>query len=72
MFCLTFSIKRVNIYSGVPSVSLPVPGSLKPSLVTTGLYIFCWFIILYFPTQSTTASSSGTARLDQPHSMSQE
>lgn len=37
-----------------------------------GLYIFCWFIILYFPTQSTTASSSGTARLDQPHSMSQE
>ncbi|XP_052023342.1 adhesion G protein-coupled receptor G3 isoform X2 [Apodemus sylvaticus] len=37
-----------------------------------GLYIFCWFIILYFPTQTTTASSSGTARLDQPHSMSQE
>ncbi|XP_028626272.1 adhesion G protein-coupled receptor G3 [Grammomys surdaster] len=37
-----------------------------------GLYIFCWFIILYFPTKSTTASSSGTARLDQAHSMSQE
>nr|XP_034378873.1 adhesion G protein-coupled receptor G3 isoform X2 [Arvicanthis niloticus] len=37
-----------------------------------GLYIFCWFIILYFPTQSTTASSSGTARLDQAHSTSQE
>ncbi|XP_006255188.1 adhesion G protein-coupled receptor G3 isoform X2 [Rattus norvegicus] len=37
-----------------------------------GLFIFCWFIILYFPTQSTTTSSSGTARLDQAHSMSQE
>lgn len=37
-----------------------------------GLFIFCWFIILYFPTQSTTASSSGTARLDQAHSVSQE
>lgn len=37
-----------------------------------GLFIFSWFIILYFPTQSTTASSSGTARLDQAPSVSQE
>ncbi|XP_048211464.1 adhesion G protein-coupled receptor G3 [Perognathus longimembris pacificus] len=37
-----------------------------------GVFIFCWFTILYFPTQSTTSSSSGTARLDQAHSMSQE
>lgn len=37
-----------------------------------GLFIFCWFIILYFPTQSTTASSSGTARMDQAHFVSQE
>ncbi|XP_069848766.1 adhesion G protein-coupled receptor G3 [Dipodomys merriami] len=37
-----------------------------------GVFIFCWFTILYFPTQSTMSSTSGTARLDQAHSMSQE
>ncbi|XP_051025112.1 adhesion G protein-coupled receptor G3 [Acomys russatus] len=37
-----------------------------------GLFIFSWFIILYFPTRNTKASSSGTAHLDQAHSMSQE
>ncbi|KAL6084417.1 hypothetical protein STEG23_029171 [Scotinomys teguina] len=37
-----------------------------------GVFIFGWFTILYFPRQSTTASSSGTGRLDQAHSTSQE
>nr|XP_048287884.1 adhesion G protein-coupled receptor G3 isoform X2 [Myodes glareolus] len=37
-----------------------------------GVFIFCWFIILYFPRQSTTAPSSGTARLGQAHSVSQD
>ncbi|XP_007520189.2 adhesion G protein-coupled receptor G3 isoform X1 [Erinaceus europaeus] len=37
-----------------------------------GVFIFCWFVVLYFPGQKSTASSSGTARLDQAHSMSQE
>ncbi|KAM4833734.1 adhesion G protein-coupled receptor G3 [Thomomys bottae] len=37
-----------------------------------GVFIFCWFISLYFPKQSTMSSSSGTARLDQVHSVSQE
>ncbi|KAM5263957.1 adhesion G protein-coupled receptor G3 [Ctenodactylus gundi] len=37
-----------------------------------GVFIFCWFFVLYFPRQSSTASSSGTARLDQVHSVSQE
>lgn len=37
-----------------------------------GVFIFGWFTILYFPRQSTTASSSGTARVDQAHSASQE
>ncbi|XP_008066214.1 adhesion G protein-coupled receptor G3 [Carlito syrichta] len=37
-----------------------------------GVFIFCWFTILYLPSQSTTASSSGTARLDQAHSASHE
>ncbi|ELW66200.1 putative G-protein coupled receptor 97 [Tupaia chinensis] len=37
-----------------------------------GVFIFCWFAILYFPSQSTTSSSSGTARLDQAHSVSHE
>nr|XP_020020156.1 adhesion G protein-coupled receptor G3 [Castor canadensis] len=32
-----------------------------------GVFIFCWFTILYFPRQSTESSSSGTARLDQAH-----
>ncbi|XP_012503312.1 PREDICTED: probable G-protein coupled receptor 97 [Propithecus coquereli] len=37
-----------------------------------GVFIFCWFSILYFPSQSTAASSSGTARVDQTHSVSHE
>ncbi|KAL1784318.1 adhesion G protein-coupled receptor G3 isoform X1 [Sigmodon hispidus] len=37
-----------------------------------GVFIFIWFTILYFPRPSTTASSSGTARMDQAHSMSHE
>ncbi|XP_053420377.1 adhesion G protein-coupled receptor G3 isoform X2 [Nycticebus coucang] len=37
-----------------------------------GVFIFCWFAILYFPSQSATSSSSGTARLDQAHSTSPE
>uniref|UniRef100_G1QSB0 Adhesion G protein-coupled receptor G3 n=1 Tax=Nomascus leucogenys TaxID=61853 RepID=G1QSB0_NOMLE len=36
-----------------------------------GVFICCWFTILYLPSQSTTVSSS-TARLDQAHSASQE
>ncbi|XP_045389584.1 adhesion G protein-coupled receptor G3 [Lemur catta] len=35
-----------------------------------GVFIFCWFAILYFPGQSTAAPSSGTARVDQTHSVS--
>nr|XP_012805324.2 adhesion G protein-coupled receptor G3 isoform X1 [Jaculus jaculus] len=40
-----------------------------------GVFLFCWFTILYFPSQRATSSSSsgtGTARLDQAHSMSHE
>ncbi|XP_058383886.1 adhesion G protein-coupled receptor G3 isoform X2 [Diceros bicornis minor] len=37
-----------------------------------GIFIFCWFIILYFPKQSAVSSSSGTARPDQAHTVSQE
>ncbi|XP_012868259.1 PREDICTED: probable G-protein coupled receptor 97 [Dipodomys ordii] len=37
-----------------------------------GVFIFCWFTVLYFPTQSTMSSTSGTARLDQAPSVSQE
>ncbi|XP_036044226.1 adhesion G protein-coupled receptor G3 isoform X1 [Onychomys torridus] len=37
-----------------------------------GVFIFGWFTILYFPRKSTTVSSSGTARMDQAHSASQE
>ncbi|XP_032139900.1 adhesion G protein-coupled receptor G3 isoform X2 [Sapajus apella] len=36
-----------------------------------GVFICCWFTVLYLPSQSTTVSSS-TARLDQAHSASQE
>ncbi|KAL0621631.1 Adhesion G protein-coupled receptor G3, partial [Plecturocebus cupreus] len=36
-----------------------------------GVFICCWFTILYLPSQSATVSSS-TARLDQAHSASQE
>ncbi|KAK1330676.1 hypothetical protein QTO34_010876 [Cnephaeus nilssonii] len=35
-----------------------------------GVFIFCWFIVLYFPSQST-APSSGTARAEQTHVASQ-
>ncbi|XP_046536636.1 adhesion G protein-coupled receptor G3 [Equus quagga] len=37
-----------------------------------GVFIFCWFVILYFPRQSTTSSTSGTARADPAHSVSHE
>ncbi|XP_004704929.1 adhesion G protein-coupled receptor G3 [Echinops telfairi] len=36
-----------------------------------GVFIFCWFTVLYFPSQSAPASSAGTARVDQNHSVSQ-
>ncbi|XP_006878985.1 PREDICTED: probable G-protein coupled receptor 97 [Elephantulus edwardii] len=35
-----------------------------------GVFIFCWFAVLYFPSQSAPSSSSGTARADQIHSVS--
>ncbi|XP_008150517.1 adhesion G protein-coupled receptor G3 [Eptesicus fuscus] len=35
-----------------------------------GVFIFCWFIVLYFPGQST-VPSSGTARAEQTHVASQ-
>lgn len=35
-----------------------------------GVFIFCWFIVLYFPSQSPEASS-GTARAEQTHTTSQ-
>ncbi|XP_036296183.1 adhesion G protein-coupled receptor G3 [Pipistrellus kuhlii] len=37
-----------------------------------GVFIFCWFIVLYFPSQSTVASSSGTARAEQTHTASSQ
>ncbi|XP_057566814.1 adhesion G protein-coupled receptor G3 [Hippopotamus amphibius kiboko] len=37
-----------------------------------GVFIFCWFIVLYSPSRSTLASSSGTARADQAHTVSHE
>ncbi|XP_040109837.1 adhesion G protein-coupled receptor G3 [Oryx dammah] len=37
-----------------------------------GVFIFCWFIVLYCPSQSTVTSSSGTARVDHAHTVSQE
>ncbi|XP_008833151.1 adhesion G protein-coupled receptor G3 [Nannospalax galili] len=37
-----------------------------------GVFIFCWFTILYFPSQSLKASSSGTAHLNQAPSTSHE
>ncbi|XP_074170920.1 adhesion G protein-coupled receptor G3 [Rhinolophus sinicus] len=38
-----------------------------------GVFIFCWFITLYFPSQSDVSSSSGPARVEQQtHTMSQE
>ncbi|XP_004843211.1 adhesion G protein-coupled receptor G3 isoform X2 [Heterocephalus glaber] len=38
-----------------------------------GVFIFCWFTILYFPSWSSTSSSSGTtAHLDQARSVSHE
>ncbi|KAF6287455.1 adhesion G protein-coupled receptor G3 [Rhinolophus ferrumequinum] len=37
-----------------------------------GVFIFCWFIMLYFPSQSDVSSSSGPARVGQTHTTSQE
>ncbi|XP_004395889.1 PREDICTED: probable G-protein coupled receptor 97 [Odobenus rosmarus divergens] len=37
-----------------------------------GVFIFCWFTMLYFPRRSAKASSSGTGRADQVHTMSHE
>ncbi|XP_022411559.1 adhesion G protein-coupled receptor G3-like isoform X1 [Delphinapterus leucas] len=37
-----------------------------------GVFIFCWFAVLYFPSQSTVTSSSGTARADQVLTVSHE
>ncbi|XP_033700984.1 adhesion G-protein coupled receptor G1 isoform X2 [Tursiops truncatus] len=37
-----------------------------------GVFIFCWFVVLYFPRQSTVTSSSGTARADQTLTVSHE
>lgn len=37
-----------------------------------GVFIFCWFLVLYFPLQRSTASSSGTARVDQAQFTSHE
>ncbi|CAK6436627.1 unnamed protein product [Pipistrellus nathusii] len=37
-----------------------------------GVFIFCWFIVLYFPSQSTVSSSSGTARAEQTHTASSQ
>ncbi|XP_005873574.1 PREDICTED: adhesion G protein-coupled receptor G3 [Myotis brandtii] len=36
-----------------------------------GVFIFCWFTVLYFPSQTTVSSSSGTARAEQTHTASQ-
>ncbi|XP_013010437.2 adhesion G protein-coupled receptor G3 isoform X2 [Cavia porcellus] len=33
-----------------------------------GVFIFCWFTVLYFPRRSSTSSLSGTAQLDQAQS----
>uniref|UniRef100_A0A8C8X7J5 Adhesion G protein-coupled receptor G3 n=1 Tax=Panthera leo TaxID=9689 RepID=A0A8C8X7J5_PANLE len=30
-----------------------------------GVFIFCWFAVLYFPSRTAVSSSSGTARIDQ-------
>ncbi|XP_040838574.1 adhesion G protein-coupled receptor G3 isoform X2 [Ochotona curzoniae] len=37
-----------------------------------GVFIFCWFSMLYLPRQSTNSSSSGTARVDQAQFSSPE
>ncbi|XP_047647870.1 adhesion G protein-coupled receptor G3 isoform X2 [Phacochoerus africanus] len=37
-----------------------------------GVFIFCWFVVLYLPSWSTMTSSSGTARNDQAPIVSQE
>ncbi|XP_025745006.1 adhesion G protein-coupled receptor G3 isoform X1 [Callorhinus ursinus] len=37
-----------------------------------GVFIFGWFTTLYFPSRSARASSSGTGRADQVHTMSHE
>uniref|UniRef100_M3XZL7 Adhesion G protein-coupled receptor G3 n=1 Tax=Mustela putorius furo TaxID=9669 RepID=M3XZL7_MUSPF len=37
-----------------------------------GVFIFCWFTMLYFPSRSTVAFSSSVPRADQVHTMSHE
>ncbi|XP_077607359.1 adhesion G protein-coupled receptor G3 isoform X4 [Crocuta crocuta] len=37
-----------------------------------GVFIFCWFAVLYFPSRTAVSSSSGTARADQVHTTSHE
>ncbi|XP_034493924.1 adhesion G protein-coupled receptor G3 isoform X2 [Ailuropoda melanoleuca] len=37
-----------------------------------GVFIFCWFATLYFPSRSAVSSSSGTGRADQIHTTSHE
>uniref|UniRef100_A0A452V8K8 Adhesion G protein-coupled receptor G3 n=1 Tax=Ursus maritimus TaxID=29073 RepID=A0A452V8K8_URSMA len=37
-----------------------------------GVFIFCWFATLYFPSRSAVNSSSGTGRADQVHTTSHE
>uniref|UniRef100_A0A8C3YK22 Adhesion G protein-coupled receptor G3 n=1 Tax=Catagonus wagneri TaxID=51154 RepID=A0A8C3YK22_9CETA len=37
-----------------------------------GVFIFCWFVVLYLPSWSTASLSSGTARNDQAPTVSQE
>ncbi|XP_004690302.1 PREDICTED: probable G-protein coupled receptor 97 [Condylura cristata] len=37
-----------------------------------GVFIFCWFVLLYFPSQRAEPSSSGTANVNQAHSVSRE
>nr|XP_035973427.1 adhesion G protein-coupled receptor G3 isoform X3 [Halichoerus grypus] len=37
-----------------------------------GVFIFCWFTTLYFPSRSAGASSSGTGRVNQVHTTSHE
>ncbi|XP_066204694.1 adhesion G protein-coupled receptor G3 [Saccopteryx leptura] len=36
-----------------------------------GVFMFCWFLVLYFPSQGT-ESSSGTARMEQTHTVSHD
>lgn len=64
---------------GAAAARPPAPGPTPPSsprlglaLSSAGVFIFCWFIVLYFPSQSTVSSSSGTARAEQTHTASSQ